>query len=71
MSHAQDHPEPAPTAMPASATDSALSTPSLPVVYEPPAIIFRARLEATAAFCGEAPYGKSFGVCDSFGSINS
>lgn len=42
-----------------------------PPPYTAPAILFRARLEATAAFCGEAPFGKSFGVCDALGTINS
>jgi len=52
-------------------TDGTVATPPLPVAYSPPAIIFRARLEATAAFCGDPPNGKSFGVCDSWGTLNS
>lgn len=41
-----------------------------PAGYEAPAIVYRAPLEATAAFCDPVEYGKTEGVCW-LGPINS
>ena len=41
-----------------------------PEGYEPPAIVYRAPLEATAAFCDPMEYGKTEGYCW-LGPINS
>jgi len=41
-----------------------------PPGYEPPAIVYRAPLEATAAFCDPVEYGKTEGYCW-MGPINS
>ena len=71
MPPVQPDPEPGSDATPASLTVATQTGPPLPAAYTPPAIIFRAPLEATAAFCGERPYGKSFGPCDALGTLNS
>ena len=41
-----------------------------PPGYEAPAIVYRAPLEATAAFCDPVEYGKTEGYCW-LGPINS
>ncbi len=41
-----------------------------PPGYEAPAIVYRAPLEATAAFCDPVEYGKTEGYCG-LGPINS
>lgn len=37
--------------------------PDAPDEYEPPAIIYRAPLEVTAAFCDPSAGGKTAGIC--------
>ena len=69
MQHAQPTPASIPTAT--TLLEPSLDNPPAQRAYSPPAIIFRARLEATAAFCGDAPNGKAFGTCGSDRTINS
>ena len=45
-------------------------TDDAPAGYEAPAIVYRAPLEATAAFCDPVEYGKTEGYCW-LGPINS
>lgn len=49
-------------AQPASALSTELQ-PDAPDEYEPPAIIYRAPLEVTAAFCDPLTGGKTAGIC--------